>query len=453
MEEKEITKKPQKIEDLTSKSKTISKLETENDLLYIENSNKIALGDYNQAPDYLKDNEYIKKGYRLNCNTLPKVFRSLFMCHNETINIWSHLLGAFLAVCFIIYSAAFISFNKEVLMSLVDYEAMIKEIKQITHPWITILEDYDAVKRDQKESNSHMIQTIHSLKICTYEFLTEITSQKNVTSKFDSFFEQSGKALENERQALKSDIFYESLKEEWIKLKNKLIDVLNGELFNYNEGNSLSESSVHGNQLRKWPLFIMLGSAIICLSSSSIFHWIGALSAGTYQILSRFDYAGISILIAGSCYPPYFYFFYCERFLAIVYLSFISIFAITVFFFTLSPDFHVPKRRRLRGTLFLTLGISTAIPILHLAFFGKYVNGFEKSPHLIFWYLGGISYVTGALIYIQRIPEKCRPGKHDIFGASHQIFHLLVVVGVVLHYLGSVDSYYYRAENACPKLL
>ena len=136
-----------------------------------------------------------------------------------------------------------------------------------------------------------------------------------------------------------------------------------------------------------------------------------------------------------------------------MYLSFISIFAITVFFFTLSPDFHVPKRRRLRGTLFLTLGISTAIPILHLAFFGKYVNGFEKSPHLIFWYLGGISYVTGALIYIQRIPEKRRPGKHDIFGASHQIFHLLVVVGVVLHYLGSVDSYYYRAENACPKLL
>jgi len=52
-----------------------------------------------------------------------------------------------------------------------------------------------------------------------------------------------------------------------------------------------------------------------------------------------------------------------------VYLLFISVFALSVFFFTLSPDFHVPKRRRLRGTLFLSLGISTAIPILHLTSF------------------------------------------------------------------------------------
>ena len=47
-------------------------------------------------------------------------------------------------------------------------------------------------------------------------------------------------------------------------------------------------------------------------------------------------------------------------------------------------------------------------------------------PQLIFWYLGGIIYITGALIYILRIPEKYRPGKHDIWGSSHQIFHFFV---------------------------
>ena len=42
--------------------------------------------------DYL-DNEYIKTGYRINCHTNRNICCSLFKCHNETFNIWSHLLG------------------------------------------------------------------------------------------------------------------------------------------------------------------------------------------------------------------------------------------------------------------------------------------------------------------------------------------------------------------------
>jgi adiponectin receptor len=71
-------------------------------------------------------------------------------------------------------------------------------------------------------------------------------------------------------------------------------------------------------------------------------------------------------------------------------------------------------------------------------------------PRMLYWYLGGIAYIVGALIYIVRFPEKCRPGKHDIWGSSHQIFHLFVISGVILHYLGSLDAYYYRVENLCP---
>ncbi len=113
----------------------------------------------------------------------------------------------------------------------------------------------------------------------------------------------------------------------------------------------------------------------------------------------------------------------------------------------MTPDFHVPRRRKLRGILFLTLGISTAIPILHLRFLGKFVTGFDKKPHLIYWYLGGISYVFGGLMYTLRIPEKYFQGKFDILGASHQILH---IIGFILHYLGCVDSYYYRVANKCP---
>jgi len=122
--------------------------------------------------------------------------------------------------------------------------------------------------------------------------------------------------------------------------------------------------------ISRWPVFIFLISAIICLGCSAIFHWFSAHSEKTNDILARLDYAGISILCAGSCYPPYYFFFYCEQFYRTVYLAFISIFAASVFLYSFQKNFNKPQNRKFRGSLFLTLGISAAIPIIHLIFLG-----------------------------------------------------------------------------------
>ena len=37
------------------------------------------------------------------------------------------------------------------------------------------------------------------------------------------------------------------------------------------------------------------------------------LNINKNNTLSRLDYAGITFLIPGSCYPPYYYFYYCEK--------------------------------------------------------------------------------------------------------------------------------------------
>ena len=66
---------------------------------------------------------------------------------------------------------------------------------------------------------------------------------------------------------------------------------------------------------------------------------------------------------------------------------------------------------------------------------------------LLNWYLGGISYIIGALFYILRFPEKKFPGRFDYFGASHQIFHVLVFFGALFHFLGSLEAYNYRFRN------
>jgi adiponectin receptor len=194
----------------------------------------------------------------------------------------------------------------------------------------------------------------------------------------------------------------------------------------------------------------MLSAGIICLGFSFTFHLFGVYSEKLYKILSKLDYGGILFLIAGSCYPPYYFFYYCEPTFQKIYLSFITIFSICVFIYSLTPSFTNKSHRKIRGTIFLTIGISTAFPILHLAFFGKStVDGFKKQPKLFYWYFGGISYVLGGLIYTLRVPEKYIKNKFDYLGASHQFLHCFVVLGFILHYLGCLDSYYYRIDNKC----
>jgi hypothetical protein len=50
----------------------------------IKSNNKIKyfIGDYNEAPSYMKDNHHITHGYRIGFDTPKKIFRSLFMVHN-----------------------------------------------------------------------------------------------------------------------------------------------------------------------------------------------------------------------------------------------------------------------------------------------------------------------------------------------------------------------------------
>ena len=43
-----------------------------------------------------------------------------------------------------------------------------------------------------------------------------------------------------------------------------------------------------------------------------------------------------------------------------------------------------------------------------------------------------------------RIPERWRPGSFDVWGASHQIFHVCAVLGAALHYKGLLKGFDYN---------
>ena len=61
--------------------------------LEIETRLKAYVGTIDDAEEHTIDNLYITRGYRINHNTCRSIFKSLFSCHNEFVNIWSHIIG------------------------------------------------------------------------------------------------------------------------------------------------------------------------------------------------------------------------------------------------------------------------------------------------------------------------------------------------------------------------
>ncbi|BBN18145.1 adiponectin receptor [Marchantia polymorpha subsp. ruderalis] len=59
---------------------------------------------FQALPEHLRDNEFIYKHYRANW-PLREALGSIFSIHNETLNIWTHLLGFFLFMGLTIYTA------------------------------------------------------------------------------------------------------------------------------------------------------------------------------------------------------------------------------------------------------------------------------------------------------------------------------------------------------------
>ena len=51
------------------------------------------IGTIDQYREDMRDNEYLLTGYRCHYDTWRGIWSTLFMCHNETVNVWSHLLG------------------------------------------------------------------------------------------------------------------------------------------------------------------------------------------------------------------------------------------------------------------------------------------------------------------------------------------------------------------------
>ena len=118
--------------------------------------------------------------------------------------------------------------------------------------------------------------------------------------------------------------------------------------------------------MSRWPILIFLISAILCLLFSAFYHLFCAMSKKTYVKLHRLDYAGISLLISGSTFPPFVYTFYCEPSYYIFYESIIGTACLVVFGMSFIDSLHKAEYRKIKGIIYGSLGIFAGFPIFHI---------------------------------------------------------------------------------------
>lgn len=183
--------------------------------------------------------------------------------------------------------------------------------------------------------------------------------------------------------------------------------------------------------------------AIICLGFSFMFHTVSCHSQFVGKLFSKLDYCGIALLIMGSFVPWLYYGFYCHFKPKVIYLSVVCALGITSIMVSLWDKFSESGWRPFRAAVFMTFGLSGIIPAIH---FGVVEGWFTKvSQQSLGWLiLMGVLYIFGALLYALRVPERWFPGKCDIWFHSHQIFHVFVLGGALVHYHGISEMAMHR---------
>lgn len=147
------------------------------------------------------------------------------------------------------------------------------------------------------------------------------------------------------------------------------------------------------------------------------------------------------------------------------------------------PKFNGPKWRTFRALSFVITGFSCLAPIIH----GIMLYGFhDMIVHrgMMYWIGEGLVFLLGAFFYVvsfyfylslappleiskepslpinqsnvilkttkqTQIPESLAPGKFNYLGNSHQLFHILVVIGTVVHLAGLKTVFEHNYKRSC----
>ncbi|KAJ5771467.1 uncharacterized protein N7511_003518 [Penicillium nucicola] len=169
-----------------------------------------------------------------------------------------------------------------------------------------------------------------------------------------------------------------------------------------------------------------------CLVLSAIYHLMQPHSHHVEQFWHGMDLLGIVIVTVGTFSSGIYYVFFCEPSLQNLHWALILTTGTVTGVLILNPLLKTPRWRKVKVGAFVIFGASSLIPLLH----GVQRYGLEymlQYSGMKLYLLELTFYFIGVSLYAFRIPERLAPGKFDIWGSSHQIFHVAILCAMCTH--------------------
>ncbi|CAI6335795.1 unnamed protein product [Periconia digitata] len=194
-------------------------------------------------------------------------------------------------------------------------------------------------------------------------------------------------------------------------------------------------------------------AALITFSLSATYHTLNNHSPFVSSSCLLMDFGGILVLILCSFVSAIYMGFYNFPFERRLYWTMIGVLIATSALLVLHPRLQGMKYRTHRTSAFVLTVLSGFGPTFH----GMYIHGVSKGFHecgIKWWLAEGFCYAVGVVFFVSRFPERwawsSTPGadgvwfkrsRFDVFGGSHQIFHICVVLGAACHCFGVWETW------------
>ncbi|KAL0943642.1 hemolysin-iii channel protein [Colletotrichum truncatum] len=182
----------------------------------------------------------------------------------------------------------------------------------------------------------------------------------------------------------------------------------------------------------------------ICFVLSTAFHTFMSHSEAYYLAGIKADFHGVLALMWSSTAPLAHYTFPCSPLTRDAYVLVTGFLAVLCAAATARPNLGAVHLGHHRAALFATFGVAAFVmPIGH----GVLVFGIEEE-----WARVGGEWVVvtaacnaaAVLVYSAKFPELWFPKTFDLFGASHQIMHIMVLAAALAYAKAVVVSFDYR---------
>jgi adiponectin receptor len=201
---------------------------------------------------------------------------------------------------------------------------------------------------------------------------------------------------------------------------------------------SLSVFGIHHDNISQAPqsmrivVLFFLVSSLQALLSSVLFHTHACLADyGAVRRFLCFDYSGISTAVLGTVLSIQHAVFILDPGLCTAYLLVTASLGAMCITLPWTAVFDDPRSEPYRMCLFLLLGSTGLVPFAHVSI----LHGYHRAVELYMPVLRAlIPNIIGAVAFGAKIPERWMPGKFDLIGSSHNIWHMAIALGIAAMY-------------------